>query len=181
MRRRHLKDLCEPILTLAVLALIAGQAMALGFSADAGRITTERFLILEGFNGEAVLDTSTQLIWERSPTTANSIWPNASMHCALKSVGGRKGWRLPSFYELMTLVDPSATSTPHRPVLPIGHPFRDVEASSYWSMTSLSADPTSAYAVDFLRGDVVFQTKRQLYGCWCVRGEHAAPKGHGLH
>src|SRR5512135_3011790 len=61
---------------------------------------TSRFQILEEYKGEAVLDTETHLIWERTPSSAETAWANASLRCALTSTGGRLGWRLPSFLEL---------------------------------------------------------------------------------
>ena len=61
----------------------------------------------------------------------------ARRYCANKAVGGRKGWRLASFYELLSLVDPTA---PGSPFLPVGHPFIDVAtADEFWSTTT-SAD-----------------------------------------
>ena len=40
-----------------------------------------------------------------------------------KEVGGRKGWRLPSIYELANLVD----TTQQNPSLPKGHPFTNIQ------------------------------------------------------
>ena len=75
---------------------------------------SERFLVLAEFNDEAVLDKETQLVWERKPSTTTYLWQNARFVCAQKAVGWRGGWRLPSFYELSSLVDPSVqdASTP---------------------------------------------------------------------
>src|SRR5262245_38941655 len=86
----------------------------------------DRFLVLAEFNDEAVLDKETQLVWERTPSTTTYLWQNARFFCAQKAVGGRGGWRLPSFYELSSLVDPSVqdASTPR---LASGHPFQDVQ------------------------------------------------------
>lgn len=146
---------------------------ALGLSSDIGVGTpahASRFQILEGSRGEAVLDTETQLIWERSPSSGETAWANASLRCALASTGGRLGWRLPSFFELMTLVEPSPLTTANKPSLPAGHPFHGVRAGLYWTTNSQDTDPTNAYAIDFLRGDLASQGKNKAHAWWCVRG-----------
>src|SRR5512145_3053761 len=97
----------------------------------------QRFKVLSEFNNEAILDRETGLVWERRPSTQPVQWPNARLFCAQKAVGGRGGWRLPSFAELASLIDPSVTSTA-QPRLPAGHPFLDVQASSYWSATAFA-------------------------------------------
>jgi hypothetical protein len=129
-----------------------------------------RFLVLDEFQKEAVLDQETQLIWERRPDLAGTVWGNAPMRCALKSRGGRSGWRLPSFLELMTLVVPSPHGRSTIPSLPAAHPFHDVQAVAYWTTSSDPSDPKKASAVDFLTGDVVFRQKNHTLLSWCVRG-----------
>jgi hypothetical protein len=146
---------------------------AAGFPSDPRidvQMHASRFQILEEYKGEAVLDAETHLIWERSPSSAETAWANASLRCALTSTGGRLGWRLPSFFELMTLVEPALPATANRPSLPAGHPFRGVRADSYWTISSQDGEPTNAYAIDFLRGDVTSQRKNRAHAWWCVRG-----------
>src|SRR5687768_1954846 len=87
---------------------------------------TRRFRVLNEFNGEAILDRETGLVWERRPSAQTVAWPNARLLCAQKSVGGRGGWRLPAFNELASLIDPTVTN-PALPRLPTGHPFLDVQ------------------------------------------------------
>src|SRR5437867_880208 len=80
-------------------------------------LTADRFQLVMG--GAAVLDRETGLVWEQSPDTSLRQWFVAVTHCYQKSVGGRKGWRLPSVEELASLVNASNSS----PALPTGHPF----------------------------------------------------------
>jgi hypothetical protein len=77
---------------------------------------------------------------------------------------------LPSFFELMTLVEPSPLATANKPRLPAAHPFRGVRADLYWTTNSQDTEPTNAYAIDFLRGDLTSQRKHQPHAWWCVRG-----------
>lgn len=142
---------------------------SLGLPSESGVTTSTypRFQILEGFKGEAVLDIETQLIWERSPNSGETAWAKAWLRCALTSKGGRLGWRLPSFFELMTLVEPSLAGKAN---LPAGHPFRGIRAGLYWTSSLHDTDPTNAYTIDFLRGDLKSQRKNQAHAWWCVYG-----------
>ncbi len=160
------------ILAFACLMLLIQGAGAgeIGILSQKSESGTERFQVLEEFGGEAVFDLETELIWERSPSRSAAVWSRAPVLCARKSVGGRKGWRLPSFLELMTLVNPSTNGAHSGPTLPPGHPFLGVKAETYWSVTSLPAIARQAYAVDFLIGDVAPQGKSRLSHYWCVRG-----------
>jgi hypothetical protein len=107
-----------------------------------------RFKLLSEFNTEAVLDKETGLVWERSPNKNAVAWPNARLMCAQKAVGGRGGWRLPTFNELASLVEPAVTD-PTIPRLPAGHPFLDVQAAAYWSATTFVDEPGFCLVVDF--------------------------------
>jgi hypothetical protein len=60
----------------------------------------QRFVVLAAFNNEAVLDKNTGLVWEKSPQTTTNTWLGACHDCLNKTIGGQKGWRLPSIPEL---------------------------------------------------------------------------------
>ena len=89
----------------------------------------ERFVILTAFTSDAVLDKSTGLVWEKSPQMADAKWSVARFICINKTVGGQKGWRLPSIPELTSLIDPSVALP--GPTLPLGHPFQNVQSANY--------------------------------------------------
>jgi len=128
---------------------------------------SSRFTCVMG--GTAVRDNETGLVWERSPDTDFHSWRLArgfAFGCTAREVGGRKGWRLPSFAELASLVDPSVAG----PSLPAGHPFTNVQSNKYWSATTDAHDPTSAVIVDFSTGTVLSSTKEVSWFVWCVRG-----------
>jgi len=135
----------------------------------------QRFLVMTDWNSEAVLDRETGLVWEKTPTStpvANpTSWLNARLTCANKSVGGRKGWRLPSIPELASLIDPNVTPGP---TLPPGHPFTTgVQSADYWSATTNADDPTgAAWFVFFGDGGVGLDGKTGIdtFRAWCVRG-----------
>jgi len=118
--------------------------------------------------GEAILDWETGLVWEKSPDTTTRTWTNAIYYAYNKTVGGRKGWRLPTVEELASLVDPTQTN----PALSSGHPFINVQSNYYWSSTT-SVDSTSfAWDVYFYSGVVDYSAKGSSFYVWCVRGGH---------
>ena len=130
----------------------------------------QRFVILPAFNGEAVLDKETGLLWEKSPQTTTARWSAARRICTEKSIGGQTGWRLPSLPELRSLVDPSVT--PPGPTLPPGHPFLTVQSAVYWSETRVGDNPSGAWAVHFgLGGGSVFINWAHGVQVWCVHGD----------
>jgi len=121
-------------------------------------------------NGEAARDNETGLVWEKSPLPTFLTWAAVGFQCAERMTGGRKGWRLPSFAELASLVDPSVSINGTDPTLPPGHPFSNVQASLYWSATTHADVPSEAWSVNLING-VTFPFNKAFNGfVWCVRG-----------
>jgi hypothetical protein len=135
----------------------------------------ERFVLVLGTtanpDGEAVLDKETGLVWERSPDTGIRNWIDAISHCAVREVGGRKGWELPLRNQLASLVDSSNSN----PALPTGHPFLTVQSETfYWAATADAGNPAGAWIVRFDSGGVsVFPKDVGIEHAWCVRGGQA--------
>ena len=127
-----------------------------------------RFKVLSEFNGEAVLDKETQLVWEQSPVKTLHDWSDARFQCTSRTTGGRKAWRLPSVHELNSLIDPSVGAP--GPTLPTGHPFSNVQSSFYWSAATLANSAADAWAVHFGTGFVGTHFKGNILSAWCVRG-----------
>jgi hypothetical protein len=138
----------------------------------------DRFVVLAGFNNEAVLDKETGLVWEQSPAATPATWGGvggARFECTRRVTGGRKGWRLPSFTELSSLVDPSVAPGP---TLPPGHPFSTALPVFYWSSSMDAGNHTAqgaliltgAWGVDFSKGEVGTLLKTFAGFVWCVRG-----------
>ena len=186
MERRHHTQFFGLTLALLALAGFVGSAYAMDLESWDEKITkaSKRFIVVSAFNNAAVLDKETQLVWEKAPgetdgvpgiTSADKVtWNGARDHCANKLVGDRKGWRLPSFFELTSLIDPNATSVPP---LPVGHPFTNIQSFAYWSATTVAVDPTQAWSADTQSVIVDFDNdvKTLTLFVWCVRGGQAGP------
>jgi hypothetical protein len=129
-------------------------------------VASERFQVLAAFNGEAVLDKETQLVWERAPHTTPRTWRDANRNCSIsKTVGNRRGWRLPFLYELNTLVNPSPPVGQAR--LPVGHPFEDI-SGAFWTATTDGEG--GAYTVYFSGNSTYTDAGLTLtFRTWCVR------------
>jgi hypothetical protein len=105
--------------------------------------------------GEAVLDKQTGLTWARNAYIAKKRlpWQEAVKFCQDLEIGNRKGWRLPTKEELITLLDTSQS----RPALPDGHPFKNVGGTgrwSYWTNTTYEGKTDSVWVISINLGKV---------------------------
>ena len=105
-------------------------------------------------NGDGtVTDNLTGLMWTKNgnlPNGRKKTWQDVQDYIASLNngvgLGGYHDWRLPNRKELRSLVDYSNSN----PALPTGHPFINVQSSSYWS--------SSAY----------YSWSGAFYGTWSV-------------
>ncbi len=164
-----MKTLCAALVGLVGLLFVAPMAVADPPSWDDQINRPSRFRVLGEFLDEAVLDKETGLVWERFPLSVPnpSSWLDAQVMCNTKTVGRRKGWRLPTIQELASLIDP--TIPPPGPTLPPGNPFVALSVV-YWSATTNAFDIGSAWVATFLNGNVLVQGKGSTFQVWCVRG-----------
>lgn len=128
----------------------------------------QRFVVLPDFNNDAVLDRDTGLIWELSPIPTPVTWNEARVVCSTRTTGGQKGWRLPAPAEMRSLVGPAVDSPV--PNIPPGHPFLNIQPTSYWTVVPEAQQPTYARYVDAFLGNVLSFVKVYTYPVWCVRG-----------
>jgi Protein of unknown function (DUF1566) len=168
-----LKRASMSALVVATLCVAATSAEAQGPyyavpSWDQTLPASTRFIVLSNMSSAAVLDRETGLVWERVPGSGTFPWLDAQASCNVKSVGNRKGWRLPTVQELASLVDPSIPFP--GPTLPPGNPFQNWQSNVYWSSTTLASDSSQAWFVLFSNGVVYHDFKDILRLVWCVRG-----------
>jgi Protein of unknown function (DUF1566) len=161
---------CVPVGHPSVMAQSAEVIDLSGVSTnwDKALPAAQRFVLLASFNNDAVRDDNTGLVWEKSPQISTATWNGARFMCINKSVGGQKGWRLPSIPDLASLIDPSVV--PPGPTVPSGHPFSNIQSAGYWSATTSAEDASDAWFVYFGRGFVDHDSKGHTGHAWCVRG-----------
>jgi hypothetical protein len=119
----------------------------------------------------AVLDNETGLVWERQPNTGIMDWYTARIWCRSNSTGNRKGWHLPTYEQLATLLDIEQSD----PALPEGHPFIIEFDIPYWTATtadSFNGPATLKVLIDLHHGE---EKQQPASGppesrAWCVRG-----------
>ena len=169
MKTKQTGAIVAILMGLVAWAFFAGSAAAGDIVNWDNKITNanSRFKVLSDFNGEAVFDKETGLVWEKSPAITTHLWDSARSECTGRTVGGRKGWRLPSVHELASLVDPNSGLG-----LPLGHPFLNVQSDRYWSATVDALQPTThAWNVIFGPGPTNINMMTVLpHLVWCVRG-----------
>jgi hypothetical protein len=111
---------------------------------------------------ETVQDPGTHLTWQRTIDAMSRSWDQASAYCAGLSVAGG-GWRLPTMYELQTLID-ETTSAPAIDTTT----FPDTPAEGFWASTVLAGMP-GYWFVSFDRGIAYNAVPDHLYRARCVR------------
>jgi hypothetical protein len=117
---------------------------------------------------DIVFDKETGLVWQRCPDEEKKSWDVAIVYSFTKAKAGRKGWRLPTIEELLSLIDPNQQN----PTLPKGHPFINIKLDDfYWSATlGMSSLPTYAWGYNFGNADTSNCLKTGKLYVWLVRG-----------
>ncbi len=110
-------------------------------------------------NGDGtVTDHGTGLVWQQqlpsNPCPADGTgvcsWGDARSYCAGLNLGGLTGgWRLPSYVELLALIDFSGVS----PAID-GRLFPGTPAARFWTSTPYQGGGSDAWSVDFTNGVV---------------------------
>ena len=96
-----------------------------------------------------IFNKQTGLAWARNLDLAGGPKPfqEAVKFCQDTVIGNRKGWRLPTKEELITILDTSRSN----PALPDGHPFKNWKVvgrtSGYWTGTTYEGNSNSAYYI----------------------------------
>ncbi len=98
----------------------------------------------------------------------------ADPECGLSDGSQAGDWRLPSRFELESLLDlefhdPALSNAAGTAKWSAGDPFSGVESSCYWSSVALASDPTYVWCVDLLDGLVFYVYEVHYYYVWPVR------------
>lgn len=117
-------------------------------------------------NGDnTISDNNTGLVWQKQEG-GSQFWPNAIDYCNNLTLGNATNWRLPTIYELTTILTLDASS-----------PATDITKFTAATLTEYitsSMDPvlsTQVYGVDFTQGNIVFINNVNSRSVRCVRGD----------
>jgi hypothetical protein len=119
-------------------------------------------------SGDTVLDSHTGLTWQRAVARRRMTPSEASGYCAGLSLGGLRGWRLPTEDDLKSLIDLSRKPTIDSEAFPGVSPTAD--GSKFWSSTSSPKEANMVKSVDFSNGFIRHSATTYAYSVRCSRG-----------
>jgi hypothetical protein len=119
-----------------------------------------------------VTDNVTGLMWQQKLPTGKLAWSAARNYCATLLLAGYADWRLPSYVELISLVDYGA-AIPWKNAAVNATYFPGTPQDYFWSSTPFAAKPTvitpSAWFVDFTDGSTSETLLTDANWARCVR------------
>ena len=135
-------------------------SVALTATADASA-PAGRYTVASG----TVYDTKTKLTWQQAVPSTTYSWADASTYCAgVGATLGGSGWRLPTFRELITIVDFSQSTMPTVDTTA----FPATPAVNFWSLTPAPGSSTTAMHVSFGNGSVNTSALSEVNAVRCV-------------
>ena len=152
---------------LAAVALLLGPVPP----AEADAPCSGRYTVL----ADTVKDNDTQLIWQRHVETTGGVscsdlgngcyaWLAAKMYCDNLILSEAHDWRLPTVFELQTIVDEGRFDPAIDTMV-----FPGTPSKVFWSSTSYVDGSSDAAPVDFLFGTVFYRPMVSAYRVRCVR------------
>lgn len=111
-------------------------------------------------------DTKTGLTWQRGTAPTRISLADANTYCAGLSAGGMtSGWRVPNIRELLSTVDPSATTSPRWDQTTFGASG----PGEVWTTTPVANDANGKiWAVSFVFGNTENVLPTVTLGARCV-------------
>ena len=143
----------------SMFAALVAVPIALGARNGAADAPPGRYMIAT----DTVLDTKTNLIWQRVAQTASYTWANALSYCSGLTLDG-KVWRAPSMKEIQTLVDDTRKNPAIDPAA-----FPNTNYVVFWTSSPLNGDATRAWGIDFATGSVGNYITTAIKNVRCVR------------
>jgi hypothetical protein len=112
---------------------------------------------------ETVRDVATGLTWQRAVPSGKYKFDAAHAYCDKLALGGKKGWRVPTLTELLTLVDERAAA----PMIDRAA-FPGTPSEQFWTSTNFSGGRLEGWYVYFSHGDALYDLVTSLYRVRCV-------------
>ena len=109
------------------------------------------------FAKDVILDTTTSLLWQDASINKDAAvtYKEAQSYCKYLKIDKYEHFRLPTLYELQTIVD----YTKYDPAILDG--FKYVESTSYWTATPFADDKSEVWTINFEKGES--STKAKYY------------------
>ncbi|MCF6207524.1 MAG: DUF1566 domain-containing protein, partial [Sulfurovum sp.] len=116
-------------------------------------------------NGSVVIDKELGLMWQDNSAAkkVKKKWKGAKRYCSNLTLAGHSDWRLPSYDELLSIVDYDRYDPAIMPS------FENVASRDYWSSSQNVSDAKYAWNVYFKNGNTNNNTKSNEYHVRCVR------------
>jgi len=117
-----------------------------------------------------VLDKANAIYWQDNLSTQKSSqdWDDAVEYCHALELNDLSTWRLPTFKELLSIVDYGRVDPAINPV------FSYVLDNTYWTSTDFSATRSRAWTIDFRTGKTYYSYKTTNHAVRCVKDIPAA-------
>ena len=107
----------------------------------------------------------TGLTWQAAPPATPYTWADAASYCAGLTLAGHADWRVPTYVELVSLVDYSQRGPSIDPTA-----FPSTPTADEWTSTLFAPDTTTAWEVYFTAGDSSQDPVAGTNDVRCVRG-----------
>jgi len=119
----------------------------------------------ENNNNSVISDKKQHIYWQDStiPKKKNTKdWDDAAIYCETLVLNGIENWRLPTFTELLSIVDYKHFEPAINPV------FEHTAEGTYWTATDFSATRSRAWTIDFRTGKTYYSYKTTNHAVRCV-------------
>lgn len=115
--------------------------------------------------GNLVKDERNAIYWQdtQASKVTSEDWDDAALYCDKLVLDGMEKWRLPSFMELLSIVDYKLV---HPAINPL---FSYTNEGTYWTSTDFSPTPARAWTIDFRTGETYYNYKTTNHTVRCVK------------
>ena len=112
-----------------------------------------------------VLDKKNSIYWQDNLFSEKSSedWDDAVEYCNKLVLNTMNKWRLPTFNELLSIVDYTRVDPAINPV------FDYVNEGTYWTSVDFSATVSRAWTIDFRTGKTYYSYKTTNHSVRCVK------------
>jgi hypothetical protein len=144
--------------------IIVGQILA--FTTQLG-FASQRFISGTGTQQLCITDTTTNLMWSKSPLPGTYTWQEAQNATRKSTLCGYNDWRLPTRVEQYELQSEAGYTAPFAYLN--SHGFSQVQTEFYWSSDVYQDDPATAWGFYMYSGKVYNELKTHKNFAWQVR------------